>query len=107
MAKEKGQPIQKMQPPSAEEQLRIAAGKERALRILNTRRAEVNNIILEMERVMEEMKERCRQQQEIKSKAKLGVEEKMESVRKLQQILSRLWRERYKNKGDYSKRAVN
>jgi hypothetical protein len=66
MAREKGQPLQKMQPPSAEEQQRIAAGKERALRILNAKRAEVNNRMGNILKMEEEMKERHRQQQEIK-----------------------------------------
>ncbi len=101
MAQEKGRPLQKMQPPSGEEQRRIAAGNERALRILDAKKAEVNNMIatmLETERVMEEVKERHRQQQEIKNKAKLAVELKMEPARKLEKMLSRLWRGYYKKR---------
>jgi hypothetical protein len=54
-----------MQPPSAEEQRRIAAGKERALRILNAKMAEANIRMANLLEMDEEMKERRRQQQEI------------------------------------------
>ncbi len=69
--------------PSAEEQQRIAAEKGRALRILNAKRAEVNNRMANILEMEEEMKERHRQQQEIRNKAKLAVEVKMEMARKL------------------------
>jgi hypothetical protein len=84
MAQEKSQPLQKMQPPSAEEQQRIAAEKERALSILDAKRAEVNRMMANILEAEEEMKERHRQQQEMKNKAKLAVEVKMKPARKLE-----------------------
>jgi hypothetical protein len=72
-----------MQHPSAEEHQSFVAGKERALRILNAKWAEVNNRMVNILETEEEIKERRRQEQEIKNKAKLAVEVKMEMARKL------------------------